>query len=84
MLFQEVACRDIQGFGQLADDVDAGRVLAALDHSDVVAIDLSAIGKLFLTHSGSEPEISQIRREELPYSHGATESRDDHKHYPVY
>jgi hypothetical protein len=30
------------------------------------------------------PEISQIRREELPYSHGATESRDDHKHYPVY
>lgn len=84
MLFQEVACRDIQGFGQLPNNVNAGRILATLDHSNIVAVDLSAIGKLFLTHPGSMPEISQIRREELPYSHGATESRDDHKHYPVY
>lgn len=53
---QQFRCFDPQSFGQAIDDLDARGILLALDGTDVGAVNVSAVRKLFLRQASSMPK----------------------------
>jgi hypothetical protein len=66
---EQVGCLDIHGLGQFVDNVDASRVNASLQRTDVGAIDISQVGKRLLRKPFGLPLPPQIGRKNLPDLH---------------
>jgi len=53
---QQFRCFDAQSLGQAIDDLDARGILPALDGTDVGAVNVSAVRKLFLRQASGMPK----------------------------
>lgn len=60
---QEIGRFDPKGTGEPIHDVDPGGIDASFERADVGAVDLGAMGELFLRQAASLPQLPEIDRQ---------------------
>ena len=68
-LLQQLRCLDLQSVSQGFEGVHGGRILLALDHADVVAVEPGEIGELLLGEPAFPPQAFKIPSQGPPESH---------------
>ena len=66
---EELIGFDLEGCGELLDDVDARAVDTAFEQADIGPVDACQVSQFFLRETLSLPECLQIQREDFPDIH---------------
>ncbi|MCP1920211.1 hypothetical protein J2R76_003802 [Bradyrhizobium sp. USDA 4532] len=69
-LLQEIRCFNSEFAGKPIENIDAGRIFAALNRADVSAVYVGTVRKFLLRQACSLSVLYQIERQNLPYRHG--------------
>jgi len=66
---KQISCLDTENTSEPVYHIDSSGIDAAFQRTDIGAIDLRTMGKLFLRKALSPPEFPQIERQYFSYFH---------------